>query len=203
MAPTEASCRAIFRAVAQGSHYAWPAYDSTQLYDRSSLGALKEDIHTVARKWFDHDAHESVDQFVCHYPLEYVKFDPHDRYTGSTQYGIEQLFRVFLIRGLYGWTHETALVTYLQQRPSLCQELGFTSVPDQSTLWRSWHQRFTAELRETVESVARTILSHADTAGVSTPRQPHDRPRRETDERNSSPDNETIVDCASKVTEQV
>jgi hypothetical protein len=57
MAPTEASCRAIFRVVAQTSHHEWPAYDSTQLYDRSSLAALKEDIHTVARGWFDHDAH--------------------------------------------------------------------------------------------------------------------------------------------------
>jgi hypothetical protein len=119
MAPTESSCRAIFRAVAQTPHNEWPAYDSTQLYDRSSPAALREDIHTVAREWFDHDAHESVDQFVCHYPLEYVEFDPHDRYTDSTQYGIEQLVRVFLIQELRGWTHETAIVTYLQQQPSL------------------------------------------------------------------------------------
>ena len=86
MTPTEASCRAIFRAVAQMSHHEWLAYDSTQLYDRSSLAQLKENIHTVAREWFDHDAHESVDQFVCHFPLEYVEFDLHDRYTDSTQY---------------------------------------------------------------------------------------------------------------------
>src|SRR6056297_2711316 len=128
MAPTESSCRAIFRAVAQTPHHEWPAYDSTPLYDRSSLAALKEDIHTVAREWFDHDAHESVDQFVCHYPLEYVEFDPHDRYTDSTQYGIEQLVRVFLLQELRGWTHETAIVTYLQQQPSLRRDLGFTSV---------------------------------------------------------------------------
>ncbi|MFC7076852.1 hypothetical protein [Haloarcula halophila] len=88
MAPTESSCRAIFPAVAQTPHNEWPAYDSTQLYDRSSLAALREDIHTVAREWLDHDAHESVDQFVCHYPLEYVEFDPHDRYTDSMQDGI-------------------------------------------------------------------------------------------------------------------
>ena len=203
MAPTESSCRAIFRAVAQTPHNEWPAYDSTQLYDRSSLAALREDIHTVAREWFDHDAHESVDQFVCHYPLEYVEFDPHDRYTDSTQYGIEQLVRVFLIQELRGWTHETAIVTYLQQQPSLRRDLGFTSVPDQSTLWRSWHQRFTEDLHETIEAVARTILSHADNAGISIPRQPNDQPKWETDEGSPSPDDQTIVDCASKVTEQV
>jgi IS4 transposase len=173
------------------------------LYDRSSLAALREDIHTVAREWFDHDAHESVDQFVCHYPLEYVEFDPHDRYTDSTQYGIEQLVRVFLIQELRGWTHETAIVTYLQQQPSLRRDLGFTSVPDQSTLWRSWHQRFTEDLHETIEAVARTILSHADNAGISIPRQPNDQPKWETDEGSPSPDDETIIDCASKVTEQV
>lgn len=76
MAPTESFCRAIFRAVAQTSHNEWPDSDSATLYDRSSLTALKEDIHTVAREWFDHDAHESVDQFVCHYPLEYVEITP-------------------------------------------------------------------------------------------------------------------------------
>ena len=203
MAPTESSCRAIFRAVAQTPHNEWPAYDSTQLYDRSSLAALREDIHTVAREWFDHDAHESLDQFVCHYPLEYVEFDPHDRYTDSTQYGIEQLVRVFLLQELRGWTHETAIVTYLQQQPSLRRDLGFTSVPDQSTLWRSWHQRFTEDLHETIEAIARTILGHADNAGISIPRQPNDQPKWETDEGSPSPDEQTIVDCASKVTEQV
>jgi Transposase domain (DUF772). len=203
MPPTATSKQAIFRAVAQSSHHEWPAYDPTQLYNRSSLGALKEDIHTVARVWFDHDSHESVDQFVCHYPLEYVDFHPHDRYTGSTQYELEQLFRAFLIQELHGWGHETALVTYLQHRPSLCRDVGFTSVPDQSTLWRSWHQRFTEDLRETVEAAARTILIHADNAGLSIPRQPEDRPRQPTGDDNPSPDDQTIADCASKITEQV
>ena len=44
MPPTATSKQAIFRAVAQSSHHEWPAYDLTQLYDRSSLAALEEDI---------------------------------------------------------------------------------------------------------------------------------------------------------------
>lgn len=35
---------------------------------------------------------------------------------------------MFLIQELHGWTHETAIVTYLQRQPSLCRDLGFTVV---------------------------------------------------------------------------
>lgn len=36
----------------------------TAPHDCSSLGALEEDIHTVAREWFGRDAHESVDTVI-------------------------------------------------------------------------------------------------------------------------------------------
>ena len=70
------------------------------------------------------------------------------------------------------WEHETALIEYLECRPALCEQLGLETVPDQSTLWRSWHERFTAELRSTVETAARTILIKAQNAGVAVPREP-------------------------------
>lgn len=66
MAPTKFSCRTVFRQIVQTSYYEWPAYTATALYDRSSTDGLKEDVATVADVWFDHDAHESTDQFVCH-----------------------------------------------------------------------------------------------------------------------------------------
>ena len=59
------SQREVFRDVAETPYHKWPAYDATPLYDRSSLGGLEEDIRTVARVWFEHDAHESVEDFVC------------------------------------------------------------------------------------------------------------------------------------------
>ncbi len=65
-------------------YFEWTAYNSTPLYDQSSLGGLEEDIRTVAASWFGHDAHDSVDEFVCHYPLTYFNFQPHDRYTEPT-----------------------------------------------------------------------------------------------------------------------
>lgn len=157
MTSTHASRRDVFSTITQTSYYDWPAYDSTPLYDRSSLNGLKADIRTVATVWFDHGAHESVDRFVCHLPLAYAEFQPHDRYIGPARYEMSSLIRAFLLKELYGWNHETALVEYLQQHPSLCCKLGFDSVPDQSTLWRSWHRRFTDGLRDTVESTAETI----------------------------------------------
>ena len=87
--------------------------------------------------WFEHDAHESVDDFVCHVPLSHIEFHSHDQYTGAAKYEMEQLFRTFLLKELHGWAHETALVEYLRQCPSLRRQLGFASVPDQSTFWRS------------------------------------------------------------------
>lgn len=154
------------------SYYEWPVYESTPLYDRSSLSGLEEDIRTVAAVWFDHKAHEPVDRFVCHLPVAYVDFQPHDRYVGSTRYDMPQLMRVFLLKELHDWTHETALVEYLEQQPTLRRQFGFDSVPDQSTLWRSWHKQFTANFRETVKTAARTILIEAQNAGVTVPREP-------------------------------
>ncbi len=148
MVPSFDSQRSVFRRIAQQSYAEWPAYDSTPLYDRNSLAGLEEDIWTVASTWFDHEAHYSVDEFVSHYPVAYVEFGPHDQYYGATQYEMAQLFRLFLLKELHGWTHETALLTYLTHHPELRELLGIETVPDQSTLWRSWHKRFTSELRE-------------------------------------------------------
>lgn len=101
----------MFRTIAQTSNYEWPAYDSTPLYDRSSLGGLKADIRTVAASWFDQDAHESVERLVCHLLLAYAEFQPHDHYTGSTRYEMSQLLRVFSKNSTAGATRLRSLST--------------------------------------------------------------------------------------------
>ena len=85
MTSPQASRRTVFRTIAQTSYSEWPVYDSTPLYDRSSLDGLEADIQTVAAAWFDHDAHKSVEECVCNYPLSYVDFRPHDSYSGATR----------------------------------------------------------------------------------------------------------------------
>jgi putative transposase len=44
------------------------------------------------------------------------------------------MFRAHVLRLVKGWKHEQALHTYLKQKPFLTGEMGFDSIPDQSTL---------------------------------------------------------------------
>ncbi|WP_246989537.1 transposase [Halorientalis marina] len=204
MISSNTSRRDVFRQIAQRPHVDWPAYDSTSLYDRSSLTALSEDIRTVSGAWFNHHSHDSVEAFVCQYPLSYVVFDPHDQYSGPTRYEMPQLFRVFLLKEVYGWNHETALVDYLRQHSETRGSLGFESVPDQSTLWRSWNSRFNADLRETVERTARTVLINAQKAGVTVPRDPERELQYYDDESGeTNPDDQTILEQAAKISDHI
>jgi hypothetical protein len=99
---------------------------------------------------------------------------------------METLFRLFLLKECHGWDHETALVEYLTQHSDFCEQIGLDSVPNQSTLWRSWHSRFTADLQDTVETAARTILIKAQDANVTVPREPERQNRRHRDESTES-----------------
>ena len=198
------SRRTVFRQVARRSHAEWPAYNSTPLYDRTSLAGLESDVRIVSGAWFTHHKHISVEQFVCELPLAYFRFSAHDRYAGSTRGQMATLFRVFVLQECHGWEHETALVGYLGTRPELCEQLGFETIPDQSTLWRSWHERFTADLRETVVTAARTILIKAQNAGVEVPREPARKLRyhgNASDE--SDPDDQTTLEQAEKITDHI
>ncbi len=203
MASTFLSRRTVFRTIAAKSYYKWPTYDTTQWYDRGSLGALEEDIRTVATAYFSHDAYDSVDNFICELPLQYVNFDTHDRYSGSTKFGMRLLFRVFLLKEVHGWEHETALLEYLAQQPSTQHQLGFETLPNQSTLWRTWHYRFPTDLRETITESARTILRQADRRNVETPRTP---PRSSSyhvvDDENDF-GKQTLLDSADKLTDHL
>lgn len=204
MAPTHESRCTVFRQIAQLSYVNWPTYESSPLFDRSSLPALESDVRLVAEPWFNQDEHEAIESFIHTVPLAYVRFDAHDCYGGSTSYEMETLFRLFLLKELHGWDHETALVEYLTQHPDPCDQLGLESVPNQSTLWRSWHKRFTAGLQDSVETAARTILIKAQNAGVTVPREPDRQNRRHRDERTEpNPDDQTILEQAETVTEEV
>ncbi|MDL0145935.1 transposase [Halobacterium salinarum] len=204
MLPTYTSRRAVFREIAQRSWVHWPAYDYTPGFDRSSLSALESDIRVVAKTWFSQNEHKTVEPFIHALPLAYVRFDAHDSYAGSTSYEMETLFRLFLLKELYSWDHETALVEYLTQHPDFCEQIGLESVPDQSTLWRSWHHRFTADLQDTVETAARTILIKAQNAGVAIPREPERQSRKDDNENTeSNPDDQTVLEQAETVTEYV
>ncbi|TKX60550.1 transposase [Halorubrum sp. ASP1] len=190
--------------MARLSYAEWPAYDSTPLYDRTSLTGLESDVRIVSGAWFTHHEHISVEQFVSELPLAYFQFEAHDCYEDPTHYEMDTLFRVFVLKELHGWEHETALYEYLESHPELCERLGLETVPDQSTLWRSWHTRFTDEFRETVQKAARTILIKAQNADVTVPREPEQiLPARGDDVDESVPDDRAILDNADRVTKHV
>jgi hypothetical protein len=113
---------------------------------------------------------------------------------------MDTLFRVFLLKEIHGWEHETRLVEYLEQSPTLCEKLGLETVSDQSTLWRTWHQRFTADIRETIETIGRTILLKAENAGVSVPCEP-ERHFPSRDEEPEEPDfgDQEVLDKAEAI----
>ena len=179
-------------------------YDSTPLYERSSLDGLRSDIRTVSQAWFKHNHHESIEDFICSLPLAYFEFQAHDRYAGPTRYEMDSLFRVFILKECHGWEHETALIEYLECRPALREQLGLESLPNQSTLWRSWHKRFTAELRSTVETAGRTILIKAQNADVAVPREPERHlPSHGDEEDEADLDEQAVLDEAATVTEHV
>jgi IS4 transposase len=204
VATTRDSRRTVFRRIAQLSYVDWPTYATTPLFDRSSLPALESDIRLVAEAWFNHDEHKAVEPFVYSLPLAYVRFDAHDCYGGPTSYEMATLFRLFLLKECHGWDHETALVEYLTQQPGFCEQIGLESVPNQSTLWRSWHHRFTADLKDTVKTAARTILIKAQNADVAVPREPEQQSHRlDEDGEESDPDDKTVLEQAETVTEQV
>jgi IS4 transposase len=109
------------------------------------------------------------------------------------------------LKELYGWEHVTALRSYLENHPQLRVRLGFETVPDQSTLWRNWHSRFTIDLQELIATAARTILIKADDTGVSIPREPSRQGLRrgedsEDDERSAS---ESHCDLTSHLSQVV
>ena len=105
-------------------------YDATPLYERSSLGGLESDIRTVSQTWFRHDHYESVETSIYLLPLAYFGFQAHDRYAGATRYEIDTSFRIFVLKELHGWDHETALIEYLECQPALCDQLELEIVPD-------------------------------------------------------------------------
>ncbi|RJT07594.1 transposase [Halococcus sp. IIIV-5B] len=116
---------------------------------------------------------------------------------------MEQLVRAFLLKELHGWEHESALVEYLHQQPQFCKHLDFESVPDQSTLWRTWHRRFAPPLRETIATAARTILIQADREGVPVPREPPERSSPQNQCNNEAPTQQEILGRAEEIAEQV
>nr|WP_323174631.1 transposase [Natrialba sp. PRR66] len=124
----------------------------------------------------------------------------HDQYDEPTTDEMRTLVRAFLLKEAYGWNHETALLEHLKNRPAIRQQLGFETLPDQSTLWRTWHCRFSPDLQETIQKSARTVLINANREGSDVPREPL---RTSENHEEASPTDYEVLTHADEVTEQV
>ena len=84
MVATSTSKRAVFRTIADTDEKHWPYYrcPSTE-YAADDLDALKHDVSTLAREWFQHDAHEDVETFICTCTLAYFEFASYDAFPDS------------------------------------------------------------------------------------------------------------------------
>ena len=78
------------------------------------------------------------------------------------------LVRAFIIEEINGWD-ETAFHNHLRANPLLCRNLGFESLPAQSTFWRAWNHRFNEDLRNAIRECAEAIVKAARACDVSLP----------------------------------
>jgi IS4 transposase len=210
MAVTITSKRTVFQTIAEHPNYHWPYYRLPDTeYTAVDLGALEHDVHRLASVWFKHDAHDDVEAFICWCPLHHLDFKPHDAHPAwhAQSKPVVPMIRALMLMDLHGWNHETAFVQYLNDNPDLADALGFEQRPDQATLWRARHERFSDELLNAIGKWVRNIRILAGENHVTVPARKTDR-MAETDELRpyEQPDDEPtqreIIQRADELTAQ-
>lgn len=208
MAATTMSKRAVFRTIAAHPDCHWPYYRLPDTeYTADDLSALEHDVHRLASVWFKHDAHEDVEAFICWCPLHYLDFSPHDAHPTwhAQSKPVVPMVRALMLMDLHGWEHETAFVEFLDERPDIVDTLGFENAPDQSTVWRARHERFSDELLRAITECVVSIRVLAGENGVSVP--PRNTSSIENDlppleETNDEPTQREILQRADELTAQ-
>jgi putative transposase len=98
----------------------------------------------------------------------FALLDQYDHSEGSpVEFG--GVFRAHVLRCMHGWRNETALYRYLCENPFLVPKLGFDGIPDQSTLWRAWEDRFTETVREAIRTAAERLTERLRDRGYALP----------------------------------
>ncbi len=134
------------------------------------LDGFVSDVTTVAQSQCEHATdYADIEALVRDVPIDNLTFDSHDSlapYSGPYQMAI--LVRAFIIEEINGWD-ETALHDYLRANPSLRRGLGFETLPNQSTFWRTWNHRFSEDLRDAVQECADNIVTASRLCDISLP----------------------------------
>lgn len=134
------------------------------------LDGFVADVTTIVQSQCERATdYTDIETLVCRLPIDHLTFAAHDSlalYSGP--YPMALLVRGFIIEEINGWD-ETALHDHLRANTALRRTLGFGSLPAQSTFWRAWNKRFSAELRDAVQECADRIVTAARACEVSLP----------------------------------
>lgn len=134
------------------------------------LDEFVADVTTIAQSQCERwGSYADIETLICHFPIDHLTFAAHDSsapYSGP--YPMAVHVRTALLKEINGWD-ETALYDHLRAHPSLRQNLGFETLPNQSTFWRAWNERFSAELRDAVRECADAIVRAARACEVPLP----------------------------------
>ena len=151
-------------------------HGSSRFFDIDSDGSSDDldgfvsDVTTVAQSQCEHATdYADIEALVRDLPIDNLTFDSHDSlapYSGP--YLMAILVRAFIIEEING-CDKTALHDYLRANPSLRRGLGFETLPNQSTFWRAWNERFSEGLRDAVQQCADAIVKAARACDVSLP----------------------------------
>jgi putative transposase len=135
-----------------------------------ALDGFVADVTTIAQSQCEHATdYADIGSLVCDLLIGHCTFAAHDLSTSySGPYPMAIQVRACLLTELNGWD-DTALHDYLYAHPSLRQDLGFETLPNQSTFWRAWHHRFSEALCDAVRTCANSILTAAHRCDVALP----------------------------------
>ncbi|WP_202593574.1 transposase [Halococcus sediminicola] len=166
------------------------------------LGGFVADVTTVVQTRCEHcEDYADIEALVCDLPIDHLTFAAHDSlapYSGP--YPMALLVRACLLKEINRWD-ETALHDHLRAHPSLRRQLGFETLPNQSTFWRAWNERFSAELRDAVQECADAIVRAARACEVPLPDR-IDTSEADESDANDPPEHQLVAEKTDEVWQQ-
>lgn len=135
-----------------------------------NLDEFVADVITIAQSQREHITdYADIKALICCLSIDHLTFAEHDSFAPySGPYPIAIHIRASLLKEVNSWD-DTALHDHLRAHPSLRQNLGFESLPNQSTFWRAWNERFSEALRDAVQECTDAIVRAARTCEGSLP----------------------------------
>jgi putative transposase len=166
------------------------------------FGEFISEVTTIAQSRCEHcKDYADIEMLVCRLPIDHLTFAAHDAFTPySGPYPMATHVRACLIKEINGWD-ETAIHDHLRANSALRRRLGFDSLPNQSTFWRGWNERFSTELRDAIRECANRIVTTARACDVSLPER-IDTDKEDDPESDDCPERQLLAQKTDEVWQQ-